>query len=183
MNLDISSLQMKANKYKEVLNNTLIYRSQWPELKSEIIAQIKELMELLTIPCEIRNVNKIENLESIVVDLGKTSSGISEQIENSGVKRTMIKSNGSLIYQQLFNGKIIVMLVGPTIEGYGDPKPPKTIEILRPDELSMPFIMRHIDLLLKDLTAWEDFDDNEPVKSSIGFNPIGFNKGEEVVAE
>ena len=81
----------------------------------------------------------------------------------------------SLIYQQLFNGKIIVMLVSPHIEGYGQPKPPLSLEILRPDELKVPFIIRHMESFLKDITDWEDFDDDEPQKASSGFTPIGFN--------
>jgi hypothetical protein len=98
-------------------------------------------------------------------------------MEDTGVKRTMIKSNGSLIYQQLFNGKIMVMIVSPYIEGYGQPKPPMTLEILRPDELKAPFIIRHVEAFLRDITEWEDYDDEQPHKGGQSFNPIGFNNG------
>jgi hypothetical protein len=67
------------------------------------------------------------------------------------------------------------MIVSPFIEGYGQPKPPMTLEILRPDELKQPFIIRHMEAFLKNITEWEDFDDDEPQKSTNGFNPIGFN--------
>jgi hypothetical protein len=30
-------------------------------------------------------------------------------------------------------------------------------------------------MLLKEVIDWEDYDDNEPAKSAIGFQPIGFN--------
>ncbi|MBK9255714.1 MAG: hypothetical protein IPM42_09530 [Saprospiraceae bacterium] len=120
--------------------------------------------------------DNVENLESVVLDLGRSSSGISENMEGSGVKRTMIKSNGSLIYQQLFNGKIMVMILSPHIEGYGQPKPPMSLEILRPDELREPFIIRHMEAFLRDITDWEDFDDDEPIKNTNNsFSPIGFN--------
>ena len=55
-------------------------------------------------------------IESVVLDLGRSSSGISENLEDTDVKRTMIKSNGALIYQQLFNGKVMVMITAPFIE-------------------------------------------------------------------
>ena len=71
------------------------------------------------------------------------------------------------------------MILSPHIEGYGQPKPPLTLEILRPDELKAPFIIRHMEAFLKDITDWEDFDDEEQKSSAIGFNPIGFNSGHE----
>jgi hypothetical protein len=180
MELDLGSLQVKAAAYKTVLENTKIFREQWLDTKTLVTNTLTEIMNHLGIKADVKSVDKIQNLGSVVLDLGKSSSGISENIEDSGVQRTMVKNNGAIIYQQLFNGKIMVMIVGPSIEGYGEPKPPKTIEILRPEELKSPFIIRHVDMLLRDVIEWEDYDDNEPAKSSIGFQPIGFgNKSEE----
>jgi hypothetical protein len=175
--MDLGTLISKMNKYKQVLENTNLYRESWHgEVKPMLIKTLEEILKQSDLPkAEIIIKDHIENLESVVLDLGRSSSGISENVEDSGVKRTMIKSNGSLIYQQLFNGKIIVMLVSPHIEGYGQPKPPLSLEILRPDELKVPFIIRHMESFLKDITDWEDFDDDEPQKSTSGFNPIGFN--------
>jgi hypothetical protein len=175
--MDLGTLISKVNKYKQVLENTNLYRETWHgEVKPMLIKTLEEILKQSDLPkAEIIVKDNIENLESVVLDLGRSSSGISENVEDSGVKRTMIKSNGSLIYQQLFNGKIIVMLVSPHIEGYGQPKPPLSLEILRPDELKVPFIIRHMESFLKDITDWEDFDDDEPQKASSGFTPIGFN--------
>lgn len=175
--MDTGTLIVKINKYKEVLSNTEEYRQAWhKEIKPMLIKKLEELLEVIELDkAEIILRDNIINLESITLDLGRTSSGISESIEDTGVTRTMIKSNGSLIYQQLFNGKIMVMVLNPYIEGYGEPKPPKQLEILRPDELKEPFIIRHMENLFRDITEWEDFDDDQPSKSnSIGFNPIGF---------
>jgi hypothetical protein len=184
MKLDLGSIMVKANAYKKVLENTNSYRLAWTsDIKPMLLSTLKEIFANTGIKVEIKEQDKIENLESIVVDLGKSSSGISESMEDSGVKRTMIKSNGALIYQQLFNGKVIVMIVSPYIEGYGEPKPPRTVEILRPDELKEPFVIRHVELLLKDLTEWEDYDDDQPQKSSIGFSPIGFNNDEAAIQQ
>jgi len=175
--MDIGSLNSKVNKYKQVLENTESYRIAWhTEIKPMLESTLKEILAEAKLPKGlVISRNNIENLESVVLDLGRSSSGISENMENTGVKRTMIKSNGSLIYQQLFNGKIMVMILSPYIEGYGDPKPPLTLEILRPDELKAPFILRHMEAFLRDITDWEDFDDDQPAKSHNSFNPIGFN--------
>ncbi|MBK9151938.1 MAG: hypothetical protein IPM26_13505 [Saprospiraceae bacterium] len=177
--MDIGSLVSKVNRYKQVLQNTIQYREAWhEEIKPMIVSVLGEIIEETKLErAEIIVRDNIENLESVILDLGRTSSGISENMEDTGVKRTMIKSNGSLIYQQLFNGKIMIMIVSPSIEGYGQPKPPKSVEILRPDELKPPYIIRHMEHFLRDITDWEDFDDDEPQKTSGAFNPIGFNVG------
>lgn len=178
--MDTGTLLAKVNKYKQVLENTQKYRVAWhSEVQPMLTKTLEEILKQSDLPkAEIIKRDNIENLEAVVLDLGRSSSGISENVDDSGVKRTMIKSNGSLIYQQLFNGKIMVMILSPHIEGYGQPKPPLTLEILRPDELKAPFIIRHMEAFLKDITDWEDFDDEEQKSSTIGFNPIGFNSNE-----
>jgi hypothetical protein len=179
--MDTGTLISKVNKYKQVLDNTQKYRKAWhDEVKPMLTKTINEILQQADLPkAEVIVRDNIENLEAVIVDLGRSSSGISENVEDSGVKRTMIKSNGSLMYQQLFNGKIMVMLLSPHIEGYGQPKPPLTLEILRPDEIKAPFIIRHMETFIKDITDWEDFDDEEQKPAAIGFNPIGFNAAEQ----
>lgn len=177
MSLELGSLLSKADTYKRVLHNTATYRVAWHQsLKPLVMTTLEEIVKRSEIKAEVKVQDKIENLEAILLDLGRSSSGITENIEDSGVKRTMIKNNGSLIYQQLFNGKIMVMIMSPHIEGYGEPKSPRMIEILRPDELKIPFIVRHVETLIKEITDWEDYDDEEPSKAAIGFQPIGYNR-------
>ncbi len=175
--MDTGTLIAKVNKYKQVLDNTQKYRKSWhDEIKPMLTLTLEDILKQADLPkAEVIVRDNIENLEAVVLELGRSSSGISENVDDSGVKRTMIKSNGSLIYQQLFNGKIMVMLVSPYIEGYGQPKPPVSLEILRPDEVKAPFILRHMEAFLKDITDWEDFDDEEQKHTTIGFNPVGFN--------
>ncbi|MBL0084816.1 MAG: hypothetical protein IPP37_21310 [Saprospiraceae bacterium] len=125
MNLELGSLLSKADTYKRVLQNTATYRVAWHQsLKPLVMTTLEEIVNRSEIKAEVKVQDKIENLEAILLDLGRSSSGITENIEDSGVKRTMIKNNGSLIYQQLFNGKIMVMIMSPHIEGYGEPKSP-----------------------------------------------------------
>ncbi|MBK6783359.1 MAG: hypothetical protein IPG79_06030 [Saprospiraceae bacterium] len=171
------NLSSKIIRYKQVLENTVNYRLEWHnDVKPMLLKELNHVLKALELPkAEVLEKNNIENLEAVVLDLGRTSSGITENLEDTGVKRTMIKSNGSLIYQQLFNGKIMVMIMSPHIEGYGEPKPPLSLEILRPDELKVPFVIRHAETFLRDITEWEDYDDEQPNKTGQGFNPIGFN--------
>jgi len=181
MALDLGTLVSKANDYKRILENTHDYRKKWDKkMKPTILKTLKEILKQTGIEGKINEQDNIENLEAIVLDLGRSVSGISENLEDTDIKRAMIKSNGSLIYQQLFNGKVMIMTVSPYIEGYGDPKPPKPLEILRPEELTEGFIIRHMEVFLNEITQWEDYDDDEPTQKN-AFNPIGFNRppGEE----
>lgn len=179
--MELGSLNAKIRNYKQVLENTDNYRKSWHEsVKPMLVTHLQAILTEAELPkAMVIERNNIENLESVVLDLGRTSSGITENMEDTGVKRTMIKSNGSLIYQQLFNGKIMIMIISPHIEGYGEPKPPMTLEILRPEELKPPFILRHMEAFLRDITEWEDYDDDQPSKSSQSFNPIGFKQESE----
>jgi hypothetical protein len=168
---DIASLKRKTSAYKEVLANTQVYRDFWKnELKEVIVHRLTELSKAVELEADIEVKSTIENLEAIVLSLGAVKSGIWENVSKD-IKRDLIKHNGSLIYQQLFNGKIIVMISLPVIEGYGEPAPPKTIAIYRPEEIKTPYIIRHLEEFIKEITIWEDYDDDE----STGQQKIGYH--------
>ncbi len=172
--MDLGTLQSKVNRYEEIIGNTSNYRKDWNEsLKSMITSGLEEIINETKLKATIEVKDEVENLEVIVLSLGQDISGIAEKLQNSVSKRHMIKNKGALIYQQLFNGKIMILIMFPFIEGYGEPKPPKTIEILRPEELKKAFLIRHVEEFMTEVINWEDYDDDldEQVKS----NPIGFN--------
>ena len=71
-----------------------------------------------------------------------------------------MRQNGSLIYQQLFNGKIMALINLPYIEKYGQPQEPRSVAIFRPDEITEEQIAAHLAEFLGDLTMWESYDDD-----------------------
>ena len=171
---DLHTLQGKVRHYKEVLNNTVNYRQDWAEsLKPFILKQLEAISKAVGLKYKIDVRDQFLNLETIVYSLGATESGISEKVNETTFK-AMIKNNGSLIYQQLFNGKVQVMIAYPHIEGYGNPAPPKMIAIYRPNEVKEPFIIRHMEELIKEVGNWEDFDDDDQPQQQ-QYQPIGFN--------
>ena len=174
MKVDISILKEKVYKYKQVLENTQNYRQEWKhKTKQFIIDTLRDIVQQTALKASVTDKNSIENLEAIILNLGRSSSGIVENLDNTDVKRIMVKNNGSLIYQQLFNGKIMVMLASPYIEGYGDPKATVSLAILRPAEVSAAAVYKHVKELLDDITEWEDYDDDDPGGKQ-PFEPIGF---------
>lgn len=167
---DTFNLQRKAERYTEVLQNTRRYREAWrTSLKTEIQEQLKELIAICGIPATLEERKEVENLEAVVLTLGNVESGLGEPV-GGGLRRQLIKQNGSLVYQQLFNGKVLVLINYPYIEKYGQPQPPKTIAIYRPEELKDPYFLRHVETFLTEIANWEDYDDDLPENNQrIGF--------------
>jgi len=180
--MDYANIAFKVDKYQTILKNTKNYRKKWNEgLRGMIKETLNDIIEKTKLPAYVEHKDEIENLEVVAMSLGTEISGIAEKLPGNKTKRPFIKSNGSLIFQQLFNGKIMIMIMYPYIEGYGQPKPPKTLEILRPHELKTPFIIRYTEEFLKEVIEWEDFDDDVPEK--MGMNPIGFGVNKEMLTD
>jgi hypothetical protein len=173
MKNDLFNLTRKVARYKEVLDQTTAYRDAWKNgLKEKLIHFFNEVVKEVDLHAEVQVRADLENLEAVVLSLGDSKSGMYQKLSGD-IERHLIKHNGSLIYQQLFNGKVIVMIQYPFIENYGEPKPAKTIAIYRPEELKDPFCIRHLEEFIQAISDWEDFDDDEPNKK-IGFE-LNFN--------
>ena len=171
---ELHSLKNRVKKYDEIRQNTKDYRAVWDnELKESLINLLTKTCEEVGLEATIEVRDQVRNLEAVVLSLGKVHSGIYEDLENE-MKRQFIRANGMLVYQQLFNGKVIVMIMLPFIEGIGEPQPSKMVAIYRPEELQPPFIIRHLEEFLRDITDWEDYDDDEKQPQKIGFN-VGYN--------
>ena len=163
-----ANLKRKASDYRQVLANTAAYRATWDdELEAAIQLELETLIAEAGLEATIEVREEIANLAAVTLSLGNVRSGMSQEVVD-GVRRELIKHNGSLVYQQLFNGKVVVLVQYPFIENYGEPHPPKTIGIFRPEELKPPFFERHVEELLAEVTKWEDYDDDEP-HQKIGF--------------
>lgn len=170
MNPELNNLSKKVARYKEVLKNTTKYRKSWKPLKKSITNLLKDACKEVDLDAKIIEKGEMENLAAIVLSLGDVRSGMSQEVADN-IQRDMIKHNGSLVYQQLFNGKILVLINMPFIEGYGQPQPPKTVGIYRPEELKPPFVLRHLESFIQEVVMWEDYDDDvtqEP-NQRIGF--------------
>jgi len=166
--MELYNLKRKVDFYKDVLTNTENYRKAWQlELKNLIINILQDIAKQVELPVKVEERVQMENLEAVVLSLGTVKSGMYQKIEH-GIEVPLVKQSGSLIYQQLFNGKVIVLIQYPYIENYGQPRAPKTIAIYRPEELKEPYLLRHFEDFIHEITTWEDYDDDEPSKK-IGF--------------
>lgn len=169
MSMEYIGLKNKVIEYKKIIANAFIYRQDWNDhLKAFIIAEVKKMSAVADLELNVKVQDNVGNLEGVTCSLGRSASGIYEKVDED-TNKPLIKHNGTLIYQQLFNGKIQVMISLPHIEGFGDPPPPKFLGIYRPEELKLPFLERHMEEFIKTVTSWEDLDDDEPAHHKIGF--------------
>jgi len=177
---EVANFKRKVQTYKDIVSNSRTYRDAWNlSLEAHIVKCLTTYCEAADLDAKIETIDEVENLGAVTLSLGQVKSGIFEEV-NANIKRHLIKQNGSLIYQQLFNGKIIVMIQYPHIENLGQPRPPKNIGIYRPEELKDPFLLRHLEEFITEVTNWEDFDDDEPNQQHqqrIGFD-LNFPQGE-----
>lgn len=174
MDANYLALHRKVQEYKTILANTDKFREEWKtSLRDRIAKTLKEIIKTVELDAFVEVQTPVVNLEAVVLSLGVEKSGLAQRID-SHLRRDFIKQRGALVYQQLFNGKIIVLIQYPFIENYGQPHEPKTIAIYRPEELRPDFFIRHVEQFMAEITQWEDFDDDQPAKQ-IGFqiNPQG----------
>ncbi len=168
---DLKNLQARINSYTEKLQNTINYRAAWDNgLKQELLETWKFVLKETEMTAEIQINEELTGLQSVTLDLGTETSGIAHVLSDTATK-PWFKHNGQLIYQQIFNGKLQVLINFPFIEGYGEAKPPKMVGIFRPDELNEMVFLRQMEIFFAELSNWEDFDDDNTPPQKIGFGP------------
>lgn len=178
--MDTSKLEAKVNKLNSVMKNTHDYRDAWDKTHRDMITNVLEkLIKDTNIQGEVILNDRFEGLEAISLALETRDSGIYERVTDH-INRPLIRSGAVLTYHQLFNGKIGILIGYPYIEGIGQPKTPKSLEIVRPEELKEINILRQVELFIDEVTEWEDFDDDKQSVHKIGFNhlPGGNLEGE-----
>jgi len=166
-----TAIKDRASKYTEILDQVVNFRDAWGAgLKKQIQETTEEILEHTNVAAQLEIEERFENLESITVSLGKAISGIAENVDGVN-KRTIIKDKGSLIFSQLFNGKVQAWMTYPLIEGLMQPKQPKMIGIYAPPEFNDQLILSIFDSFFKELIDWENYDDDQPGQA---VNRIGF---------
>ncbi len=166
-----TAIKDRASKYTDILQQVIDFRNAWAGgLKENIKATSKKILKHTGINAQIEVEERFENLESITISLGKSISGIAENVDGVN-KRTIIKDKGSLVFSQLFNGKVQAWMTYPIIEGLMQPKQPKMIGIYGPPEFNDDLILKNFDDFFKELIEWENYDDDQPGQQ---INRIGF---------
>lgn len=166
-----TAIKEKATKYKQLLNTVDEYRSEWAKkLKKFIIKESKAILDATEIDADVDSESTVHGLEAVTIKLGMRKSGIYQKMD-SGEKKAIWKDYGSLIFGQLFNGKVQVWMTYPILEGLMEPKPPRMIGIYAPPEFNPELVLSNIEFFLNELIAWEDYDDDKPGDKG---NAIGF---------
>lgn len=158
-----TAIKERVGKYKTMLDQVTIWRETWSKtLKKFILKEVKKLLDATGLIATISEEEKIKGLEAITIRLGSKKSGIYAMADKGNERKDFFKEFGTLVYSQLFNGKVQVWMTFPFIEGLVEPRPPKLIGIYAPPEFTEDLIINNIETFLKDLIEWEDYDDDDP---------------------
>lgn len=169
-----TAIKEKAAKYKTLLGTVDAYRTDWEKkLKKFIIKESKAILAATEIEADVDSESTVHGLEAITIKLGMRKSGIYQKMD-SGEKKAIWKDYGSLIFGQLFNGKVQVWMTYPILEGLMEPKQPRMIGIYAPPEFNDALILSNIEFFINELIAWEDYDDDAPTDKP---KTIGFGTG------
>ena len=169
-----TAIKEKASRYKSLLTTVDAYRAEWEKkLKKFIIKECKAILAATEIEADVDSESTVQGLEAITLKLGMRRSGIYQKMD-SGEKKSVWKDHGSLIFGQLFNGKIQVWMTYPILEGLMEPRQPKMIGIYAPPEFNDALVLSNVEFFLNELIAWEDYDDDVPNEKP---NAIGFGAG------
>lgn len=166
-----TAIKEKADKYKELLERVEAFRAEWEKsLKKNISKELKKILSAIEVDAEINEESEVRGLSAITVKLGMKKSGIYQKMDG-GDRKEIFKDYGSLIFGQLFNGKVQVWMTYPILEGVMEPRPPRMIGIYAPPEINDALLLSNVDFFLNELIAWEDYDDDKPDSKpqSIGF--------------
>lgn len=154
--MNTEAVKTKLQNYQNALAAVNQYRDDWAKAKDLIFSCLNEIKSTFGLNVKIDIEDKVEGMEFIYFGFGQRSSGLFEVYEKT--KLPVIKDGGYLFYTQLYNGKISVLVTVPTIEKYMEALEPKSLEVLRPDELTREKIIGHVISFLDEMTAWEDRD-------------------------
>jgi hypothetical protein len=102
---------------------------------------------------EVRKVDAMENLDILMLGFKNESSGIVGQIQ--GVLKFFAKVSGKLIYSQVYNGEVYVLIDYPHVEHHVERQQPKFIGKFRPDEITVDLVLDHINEFLEEMLGWE----------------------------
>lgn len=170
-----TAIKERVVKYKNMLDQVSQWRATWSKnLKKFILKEVTKLLDATGLEATVNEEEKIKGLESITIMLGNKKSGIYEMAADGNERKDFFKEYGTLVYSQLFNGKVQVWMTFPFIEGLIEPRPPKLIGIYAPPEFNESLIIGHMEVFMKDLIEWEDFDDDDNPSAAAPKTQIGF---------
>jgi hypothetical protein len=159
MNKHLEEIIEKAIAYQTALESSKKQieenRKVWNAETNKLIVETFQCVtqKVPNINWEIKNVGAMENLDLLSLGFKSESSGIVGQVE--GVFKFFAKIGGKLIYSQVYNGEIYVLIDYPHIEGHVERQSPKFLDKYEPSQISADIILDHINIFLEEMLSWE----------------------------
>lgn len=156
-----------AAAYMQSLKQTETYRNMWNGTTEKLL--LGKLLEIAhaypNIGWKVDRFEAVGNLESIGLIFPDGPSGLTDR--STGILKPIEKKGAKLIFGQMYNGKIAVVLSFPLIEGATQPLENKILDHVTPDEITPAFIEKQVESFLEELKEWETGEER---------NLIGYRK-------
>lgn len=159
MDKHLEEIISKAVDYQKAIeqNNVIIEdnRKTWNASTNGLIFEtfLCVTQNVPNLNWELRRVEAMENLDIIVLGFKNESSGIVGQIQ--GVLKFFAKISGKLVYSQVYNGEVYVLIDYPYVENHVERQQPKFVGKFRPSDIDKDLILDHINEFLNEMLKWE----------------------------
>ena len=164
----VEKIKEKLLAYRDINAQVIKRRKHWKNhLKPLLKKTLKSIInETQMTEAEVNTNSETKNIEAVYLEMKERESGIAK-VEGEGIEKPQIQKGGFLFFMQMFNGKIKVVVVYPSIENITTTQTPKQLALLLPSELNEEKVYDYVTDFLEEMAIWED---NEVGAKTIGFN-------------
>lgn len=152
----MENIEQKVKELKNSIENVGKRREQWNNTtKDLIVTTLNNIKQKYDIDCNVYVNDFWRNGETVILSFGINPSGIIEE-NDKGIK-SFTKHGGSLMFSQVFNGEIYVVIKKPYIEGVVEETNGEFQEKISPEKISEEYIKIQVTEFLQKMIDWENF--------------------------
>jgi hypothetical protein len=161
--MKIDDLARKIEEFKSAQDKIDQNRQLWVDTtKPLLIKSLEMIRDKFDLGWDVQIIDEIKNFETVNISLGFKRSGL--RISGNKMK-SYLKSGGSLVFSQAYNGDIFVIVMYPFIEELVTEKENKLLGKYDPNTINEEFITDKVVTFIDEMIKWE--------KATL-YNKIGF---------
>jgi len=154
--MDLTGIINKFNDLNNALGQIEENRKLWESEKKDLIGNtLAEIINTSNLKgFTAFNDDAYKNHENVIFSRNDSRSGIVLTSSDGGFK-SFIKEGGSLIFSQVYNGNIDVIMTLPHIEDIIPASDPIKLGVLNPKDITEDSICNYVERFIEELRDWE----------------------------
>jgi hypothetical protein len=159
LNPHFQDIVNKAIAYQNALESSKLSieenRKVWNAQTNHLITEIFQVIaqNVPNLNWEVKKIDGMENLDILMLGFKNESSGIVGQVQ--GVFKFFSKISGKLIYSQVYNSEVYVLIDYPHVEHHVERQTPKFLGKFLPAQITHDIVLDHINEFLEEMLNWE----------------------------